>query len=379
MKDSFRTLRSALRSRGARATGQSRRQRQEGLLQGAPGVDALLLRLPAANDIPQFWGAWQGLLNRTTPHDTLIVYLNFLDFETSRPATEFLAIPDAQRPSQWLRNRRQVDRTPQLVLSQPKKRKVGRRSDVGRDADGRRPPALFKEVPEPVGWHPFAVALEWRGDRVGAQIAIRRTAQQGDFAAKESAFLEAVYPHSETVLNRLLASEEERARRRWLEAFDQHLPFALLFLNWEMKSLDVNQAGLEQCSWGNFGPAKAGAYQPRAVFAPPAGVAQACAVLKAEWLKQASKGRPHPAAPPRSTTRRIRVSWRRSGCRSKPTCARRIRGSSSIWKIRAACRPWTGCRRTRSSADSPWRSAKLRGPGARDWRTRKSRAGCARA
>lgn len=39
---------------------------------------------------------------------------------------------------------------------------------------------------------------------------------------------------------------------------------------------------------------KAGAYQPRAVFAPPAAVAQACAVVKAEWLEQASQGLPRP-------------------------------------------------------------------------------------
>ena len=167
-EDCFRTLRSALRSRGARATGQSRRQRQEGLLHGAPGGEALLLGWQAVNDIPQFWAALQGPLKRGTPYDLLIVYLNFLDFETSWPATEILAIPGAPRPSQWCRNRRQVDRTPQLVLAQPKKRKVRRLSDVVRDADGPRPSALLQKVLEPAGWHPLALALEWRGDRAGA-------------------------------------------------------------------------------------------------------------------------------------------------------------------------------------------------------------------
>ena len=294
VKNSFHTQPSAAPVRRPRATAESRRKRQEGLLHGSPGVDALLLRLHAANDIPQFWAALQVLLSKTTPHDALIVYLNFLDFETSWQATEILATPNAQRPSNWFQNRRQVDMTPQFVLSQPKKLKIYRLSDVVPNASELRRSAFFKQFLEPFGWHHLAVALYWRGNRVGSQIAIRRTAKQGDFTAKEIAFLEAVYPHIETVLNRLLGYEEERARRRWLEAFNHHLPFALLFLNWEMKSLYVNQAGLDQSALWNFGPAKARAYQPRAVFSPPAEVGKACAALKAEWLEHQSLGKPHP-------------------------------------------------------------------------------------
>lgn len=293
MKHSFHT--SPPRAPGpARPTAAARRNKA-GLLHGAPGVDSLLLRLHAANDLPQFWAGLQELLRETIPHDALIVYLNFLDFETSWQATEILATPNAQRPTKWFQNRRQVDMTPQFVLSQPKKLKIYRLSDVVPNQSELRRSAFFKEFLEPFGWHHLAVALYWRGDRVGSQIAIRRTEKQGDFTAKEIAFLEAVYPHIETVLNRLLAYEEERARRRWLEAFNHHLPFALMFLNWEMKSLYVNQAGLEQCALWNFGPAKARAYQPRAVFAPPAEVSKACAALKAEWLEHQSMGKSHPA------------------------------------------------------------------------------------
>lgn len=276
------------RARGARATAKG------GLLHGSPRIDTLLLQLHASNDIPQFWAALQAMLGEMIPHDALIVYLNFLDFETSWQATEILATPNAQRPTKWFQNRRQVDMTPRFVLSQPKKIKIYRLSDVVPDRSALRQSAFFKEFLEPFGWHHLAVALYWRGDRVGSQIAIRRTEKQGDFTEKEIEFLDAVYPHIETVLNRLLAYEEERARRRWLEAFNHHLPFALLFLNWEMKPLYVNQAGLEQCALWNFGPAKARAYQPRAVFTPPAEILAACAALKAEWLQHQSDGTPHP-------------------------------------------------------------------------------------
>jgi DNA-binding CsgD family transcriptional regulator len=264
------------------------------LLHNSRRIDSLLLQLHASHDIPQFWSALQTVLGEMIPHDALIVYLNFLDFETSWQATEILATPNAQRPTKWFQNRREVDMTPQFVLSQPRKIKIYRLSDVVPDQSELRRSAFFREFLEPFGWHHLAVALYWRGDRVGSQIAIRRTEKQGDFTAGEIGFLEAVYPHIETVLNRLLAYEEERARRRWLEAFNHHLPFALLFLNWEMKPLYVNQAGLEQCALWNFGPAKARAYQPRAVFSTPAEIVKACGALKADWLAQQSGAPAHP-------------------------------------------------------------------------------------
>ena len=264
--------------------------RKLGLLSSRPAVDALLLRLHAAADIPQFWAALQALLTETTPYDALIVYLNFLDFATSWQAAQILATPNAQRPTTWFHDRRQVDMTPQFVLSQPRKIKLYRLSDVVPDFGELQRTPFFREFLAPNGWHHLAVALYWRGAQVGSEIAIRRTREQGDFTAAEVAFLEALHPHIETVLNRLLALEEERARRRCLEEFNHHLPFALMFLNWDLSALYVNRAGLEHCALWNFGPEKARAYQPRAAFYPPAEIHEACARLKAEWLAHESKG-----------------------------------------------------------------------------------------
>ncbi len=257
---------------------------------GSPAVEALLLKLHASADIPQFWAALQALLKETTPHDALIVYLNFLDFATSWQAAQILATPNAQRPTTWFNDRRQVDMTPQFVLSQPRKIKLYRLSDVVPDFGELQQTAFFKEFLAPNGWHHLAVALYWRGAQVGSQIAIRRTREQGDFTAAEVVFLEELHPHIETVINRLLALEEERARRRCLEEFNDHLPFALMFLNWELTPLYVNRAGYEQSAGWNFGPEKARAYQPRAAFFPPPEIFRACAQLKAEWLARQAKG-----------------------------------------------------------------------------------------
>ena len=260
------------------------RARKAGLFADSGRVDSLLLRLHAAADIPQFWHALQSLLGETTPHDALIVYLNFLDFATSWQAAQILATPNAQRPLTWFHNRRQVDMTPQFVLSQPRKIKLYRLSDVVPDFGELQQTAFFKEFLAPNGWHHLAVALYWRGAQVGSQIAIRRTAAQGDFTAAEVEFLEELHPHIETVINRLLALEEERARRRCLEEFNHHLPFALMFLNWDLAPIYVNQAAFEHSAIWNFGQDKARAYQPRAVFHIPAEIYQACTALKADWL-----------------------------------------------------------------------------------------------
>jgi len=124
MKNSFHTSGTGPARLARPASARGTRGRNPGLLHGSPGIDAQLLQLHAANDIPQFWTALQALLGATIPHDALIVYLNVLDFETSWQATEILATPNAQRPTKWFQNRRQVDMTPRFVLSQPKKIKI---------------------------------------------------------------------------------------------------------------------------------------------------------------------------------------------------------------------------------------------------------------
>lgn len=265
-------------------------KKRRGLLHVSPQIDALLLRLHASTDIPGFWEALLEILRATLPHDAVVAYLNFLDFATSWQATEILATPNARRSTRWFKNRRAVDMTPQFVLSRPKKIKVYRLSDVVPDTEELRRSEFFQKFLAPGGWAHLAVSLYWRGGRVGSQLAIRRTEKQGDFTKAEVALLEAIHPHIETVLNRLLALEEERARRRTLESFNRHLPFALLFLDWELAPLHVNQAGLELCAHWKYGLEKARAYQPRAVFEVPSEILRACATLKAAWLENQSSG-----------------------------------------------------------------------------------------
>ncbi len=258
---------------------------------GAQGLDnralePLLLQLHASTTIAQFWVALQRLLKEAVPHDALVAYLNFFDFASSWRAARILATPNAQRPTPWFESRRSVDMTPQFVLSRPQRIKVYRLSDVVPDPQELRNTSFFKDYLAPGGWDHLAVALFWRRRRVWSEFALRRTGEQGDFTAIELRVLSRLHPHIDTVLDRLIALEEERAQMQWLKEFNDHLPYALLFLNLELEPVYMNREAQENCAAWNFGPDKTRALQVREVFSVPEPISEACRSLKQRWLAQ---------------------------------------------------------------------------------------------
>jgi len=129
-----------------------------------PRFESLLLRLHASIDIHEFWSALLQILDELMPHDACVAYLD---------ASRILTTPNAQRPR---------DRMPAFVLSHPGL-KVYRPSQV------------------------IACLLFWDADRLVSEIVIRRTAEQGDFTAREMALLQRLHPHLETTLQRSSAVE----------------------------------------------------------------------------------------------------------------------------------------------------------------------------
>lgn len=263
-------------------------------------IQSLLLQLHASTNIEECWAALQSLLAQAAPHDAMVAYLNFFDFASSWQAAKILSTPNASRPVTWFEGRRQVDMTPSFVLAQPEKIKIYRLSDVIPDERKLQNTSFYRDYLAPAGWHYLAVSLFWRGTTVCSQVALRRTKAQGDFSAQEIRLLRELHPHIGTVLNRLIFQEEERARRSWLEKFNDHLPFALLFLDLDLAPMYVNREGMEQCALWNFGPAFAHAYQPRDVFRVPDEILTACRELKSRWLAE----RAQPEAPNRWSNRR---------------------------------------------------------------------------
>jgi len=251
-----------------------------------PEIQRLLLRLHASTNVSGFWTELRGLLQAATPHDALVVYLNFFDFASSWRAAKIIATANATRPTAWFERRREVDMTPQFVLAQRERLKLYRLSDVIPDPRQLRRTAFFQDYLAPGGWHHLAVALFWNGANVCSEIALRRTKAQGDFSESEFRLLQELHPHIETVHNRLIAQEEERVRRRWLEEFSDHLPFAFLILDLALQPVYANREGMETCAAWNFGLREARAYRHRDVFRVPDEILSACRDLKARWLAQ---------------------------------------------------------------------------------------------
>jgi len=140
-----------------------------------PRFESLLLRLHASIDIHEFWSALLQILNELMPHDACVAYLDYLDHAKTSDASRILSTPNARRS-------REANTTPAFVLAHPGL-KVHRPSQV------------------------VASLLFWDTDRLVSEIVIRRTAEQGDFTAREMALLQRLHPHLETTLQRSSAVE----------------------------------------------------------------------------------------------------------------------------------------------------------------------------
>jgi DNA-binding CsgD family transcriptional regulator len=119
-------------------------------------------------------------------------------------ASRILATPNARRSREWLQRRREVNMMPAFALSNPGL-KIYRLSEVVPDRRRLRGSEFFRRYMAAEGWYYAACSLFWRADRLASEIAIRRTAGQGDFTAQEMAFLQRLHPHLETALQRLSA------------------------------------------------------------------------------------------------------------------------------------------------------------------------------
>lgn len=175
-----------------------------------PHFESLLLRLHAAVDVAGFWDALQSALDTVAPSDANVVYLDFADFSRTWSAAHILTTPRAARPREWWQRRREVDLMPAFVLDHPGV-PLYRLSDVMPNARRLRGSEFFRRFMAAEGWHYTACVLFWREDGLRSEIAIRRTAEQGDFTPREMALLQRLHPHIDTALQRLAALEARRA------------------------------------------------------------------------------------------------------------------------------------------------------------------------
>jgi DNA-binding CsgD family transcriptional regulator len=171
-----------------------------------PRFEQLLLRLHASIDIHDFWSALLAILDELMPHDACVAYLDYLDFTTTWDASRILTTPNARRSRDWLERRREVNVMPAFTLSRPGL-KVYRLSQVVPDVQQLRASEFFRRYMAAEGWYFSASLLFWGTDRLVSEIVVRRTAEHGDFTAREMALLQRLHPHLETTLQRLSAVE----------------------------------------------------------------------------------------------------------------------------------------------------------------------------
>jgi DNA-binding CsgD family transcriptional regulator len=171
-----------------------------------PRFESLLLRLHASIDIHEFWSALLSIFAEFVPHDACVAYLEYVDYTKTWDASRILSTPNARRSRQWLERRREVNMMPAFALSHPGL-KLYRLSQVVPDPRQLRESEFFRRYMAAEGWYYSASALFWEADRLVSEIVIRRTAEQGDFTAREMALLQRLHPHLETTLQRLSAVE----------------------------------------------------------------------------------------------------------------------------------------------------------------------------
>jgi DNA-binding CsgD family transcriptional regulator len=189
-----------------------------------PHFESLALRLHATVEVRSFCEAVQSILQARVPHDACMLYLDYGDFPKTCCASRMLTTTRADRPSEWLQRRWQGNIMSRFILDNPGL-KLLRLSDVVPDARRLRASEFFRGHMAPDGWHYAASSLFWRNERLAFEIAMHRTAAQGDFTCDEMAFLGRLHAHIETTLQRLSAIERLACRsgRHEYASFRQQL------------------------------------------------------------------------------------------------------------------------------------------------------------
>ncbi|HUG12034.1 MAG TPA: helix-turn-helix transcriptional regulator [Opitutaceae bacterium] len=248
-----------------------------------PRLQAPLLQLLEAENFEQFWDATRAIFQAVLPEDTVTVYLNYFDFAKSWKASAIFATADAVKSAEWHERRRRVEVTAPFLTGHPGVR-LYRLSDIFPSQEEFQSSPLYQTFMQPYGWQDSVGLVYRRGAVVNSVISLRRPACRGAYRPGELKLLRKLHPHFEAVISRLSKSHEQRARLDWFENFNDQLPFALLQLDWEMRTNYANREAMKQCCAWNFGPRETALYNPKTVFKIPQPILGACSALKQEWL-----------------------------------------------------------------------------------------------
>lgn len=171
-----------------------------------PRFESLLLDLHAVIDVCGFWTTVPLLLDKVVLNDACVLYLNHPEFSKTWCASKTPTTPKANEPRDWTQLRGQVDMMMAFVLSHPG-RKLCLLSEVVPDSRGLSCSAPLRRYTAEERRHYTASLLFWQDGKLASQIAIHRTAEQGDFTQEEMALLNRLHSHIEATLQRLSTLE----------------------------------------------------------------------------------------------------------------------------------------------------------------------------
>ena len=238
--------------------------------EAGPGVDRLLA-LHAAVDAEALWQAGVGLLRTSMP---AYHYLMALPTEGMKPFVLRTSLPVPDEADYWER----LNRVAPLegLLKRLAGRRVSRMSDMVPFMVMRLSP-FYRKFMKPEGWRYSAAMFFWDGDQYLGQFSQNRTAEQGDFTDDELAVLEALHPHFEVAIRRVMRFDHERATRLAVEQSIRRSPLPTVVLDWELRSIYHNAAAAAaSAAWRLDGQSRSHGL----AFVLPEDVRDACEALR---------------------------------------------------------------------------------------------------
>jgi DNA-binding CsgD family transcriptional regulator/PAS domain-containing protein len=241
----------------------------------SPPLASALLRLHAALEQRQLWETLRGVAREALPAHSLT-----LEIGGAAPGGAFRSYRHAH-PAAGAETRREHPACG--WLAEHPGVPVLRLSDVV-------PLRILKQTPfhERVmrreGWDKQLSIYAWRGRELLGAFNFFRTPDEPDFSAHEWRTAEALQPHFDTALRRVLEHEEATFLGDQFRAMLESVPVGMLLLDWELRPRWWNGEAAHACAVWNHGERSAAALNPQQAFRVPAVLATACAELRTQWL-----------------------------------------------------------------------------------------------
>jgi len=144
---------------------------------------------------------------------------------------------------------------------------------------------FYQTTMVPEGWrHAFGMVFRSEYHQIKHLLILRRDRKMGDFSRDERWFFENIlHPNLEAALRRIESWEWESSRRHALQSLLLDSENPVIILDWEIKSLFVNQTGIDYCSLCNFGESEGKILNSVKAFKIPREIKAACLAIRQGW------------------------------------------------------------------------------------------------